>query len=168
MSRSLNKVQLIGNVGRDPEMRYLASGEAVTTFSLATNRRWRSQDGQAHEQTEWHSVVAWRRLAEQCGEYLTRGRHVYVEGRLQTRTWDDAATGQKRYRTEVHAREIYLSGRRSAPPPAAADDDVMVRPPSTPKLEEEALPRAPTAGRNGRAGGSPSSMELEATEEMPF
>ena len=118
MAGSLNKVQLIGNVGRDPEMRYLPAGEAVTTFSLATNRRWRGDDGQAHEQTEWHSVVAWRRLAEQCGEYLARGRQVYVEGRLQTRSWDDAATGQKRYRTEVVAERMVLLDSRGAGAPA--------------------------------------------------
>ena len=114
MAGSLNKVQLIGNVGRDPEMKYLAGGEALTTFSLATNRRWRGQDGQPHEQTEWHAVVAWRKLAEQCGEYLERGRQVYVEGRLQTRTWDDAATGQKRYRTEIVAEQLILLDSRAS------------------------------------------------------
>ena len=113
MAGSLNKVQLIGNVGRDPEMRYLQSREPVTTFSLATNRRWTGQDGQTHEQTEWHAVVAWRKLAEQCGEYLEKGRQVYVEGRLQTRTWDDAATGQKRYRTEIVAEQLVLLDSRS-------------------------------------------------------
>ncbi len=113
MAGSLNKVQLIGNVGRDPELRYLPAGEAVTTFCLATNRRWRGDDGQTHEQTEWHSVVAWRRLAEQCGEYLARGRQVYVEGRLQTRSWDDAASGQKRYRTEVVAERMVLLDSRA-------------------------------------------------------
>ena len=114
MAGSLNKVQLIGNVGRDPEMKYLAGGEAVTTFSLATNRRWRGQDGQVHEQTEWHAVVAWRKLAEQCGEYVEKGRQVYVEGRLQTRTWDDAASGQKRYRTEIVAEQLVLLDSRSS------------------------------------------------------
>jgi single-strand DNA-binding protein len=114
MAGSLNKVQLIGNVGRDPEMKYLASGEAMTTFSLATNRRWRGQDGQPHEQTEWHTVVAWRKLAEQCGEYVEKGRQVYVEGRLQTRTWDDAASGQKRYRTEIVAEQLVLLDSRSS------------------------------------------------------
>jgi single-strand DNA-binding protein len=114
MAGSVNKVQLIGNVGRDPEMRYLQGGEAVTTFSLATNRRWRGDDGQAHEQTEWHSVVAWRKLAEQCGEYLEKGRQVYVEGRLQTRSWDDQASGQKRYRTEVVAERMVLLDSRGA------------------------------------------------------
>jgi single-strand DNA-binding protein len=112
MAGSLNKVLLIGNVGRDPEMRYLQSGEPVTTFSVATNRRWTGGDGQPREETEWHNVVAWRKLAEQCNEYLNKGRKVYIEGRLQTRSWDDQATGQKRYRTEIVAdRMIMLDSR---------------------------------------------------------
>jgi single-strand DNA-binding protein len=123
MAGSVNKVQLIGNVGRDPELRYLPAGEAVTTFSLATNRRWRGDDGQAHEQTEWHSVVAWRTLAEQCGEYLARGRQVYVEGRLQTRSWDDAASGQKRYRTEVVAERMVLLDSRGDRAGATTNDN---------------------------------------------
>ncbi len=124
MAGSLNKVQLIGNVGRDPEMRYLQSGEPVTTFSLATNRRWTGQDGQPREETEWHNVVAWRRLAEQCNEYLTKGRKVYVEGRLQTRSWDDQATGQKKYRTEIVADRMLLLDARGdrAGAPRDADD----------------------------------------------
>jgi len=112
MAGSLNKVLLIGNVGRDPEMRYLQSGEPVTTFSVATNRRWTSGDGQPREETEWHNVVAWRKLAEQCNEYLNKGRKVYIEGRLQTRSWDDQASGQKRFRTEIVAdRMIMLDAR---------------------------------------------------------
>jgi single-strand DNA-binding protein len=112
MAGSLNKVLLIGNVGRDPEMRYLQSGEPVTTFSVATNRRWTGGDGQPREETEWHNVVAWRKLAEQCNEYLNKGRKVYIEGRLQTRSWDDQATGQKRFRTEIVAdRMIMLDSR---------------------------------------------------------
>ncbi len=112
MAGSLNKVLLIGNVGRDPEMRYLQSGEPVTTFSVATNRRWSGSDGQPREETEWHNVVAWRKLAEQCNEYLIKGRKVYIEGRLQTRSWDDQASGQKRFRTEIVAdRMIMLDSR---------------------------------------------------------
>jgi single-strand DNA-binding protein len=94
-------------------MRYLPSGEVVTTFSVATNRRWTGQDGAPREETEWHQVVAWRKLAEQCAEYLGKGRHVYVEGRLQTRTWDDAASGQKRSRTEVVADRMLLLDSRA-------------------------------------------------------
>jgi single-strand DNA-binding protein len=112
MAGSLNKVMLIGNVGRDPEMRYLQSGEPVTTFSVATNRRWTGQDGQPREETEWHNIVAWRKLAEQCNEYLSKGRKVYIEGRLQTRSWDDQATGQKRFRTEIVADRMDMLDSR--------------------------------------------------------
>jgi single-strand DNA-binding protein len=112
MAGSLNKVLLIGNVGRDPEMRYLQSGEPVTTFSVATNRRWTGSDGQPREETEWHNVVAWRKLAEQCNEYLNKGRKVYIEGRLQTRSWDDQATGQKRFRTEIVADRMLMLDSR--------------------------------------------------------
>jgi len=113
MAGSLNKVILIGNVGRDPEMRYLQSGEPVTTFSVATNRRWSGQDGQPREETEWHNVVAWRKLAEQCNEYLTKGRKVYIEGRLQTRSWEDRETpGKKNYRTEIVATTMMMLDQR--------------------------------------------------------
>lgn len=112
MAGSLNKVMLIGNVGRDPEMRYLQSGEPVTTFSVATNRRWTGSDGQQHEETEWHNVVAWRKLAEQCNEYLNKGRKVYIEGSLKTRSWDDQATGQKKYRTEIVAQSMVMLDQR--------------------------------------------------------
>jgi single-strand DNA-binding protein len=123
MAGSLNKVLLIGNVGRDPEMRYLQSGEPVTTFSLATNRRWTGADGQAREETEWHNVVAWRRLAEQCNEYLAKGRKVYIEGRLQTRSWDDQATGQKRFRTEIVADRMVLLDSRDQRARDGGDED---------------------------------------------
>lgn len=114
MAGSLNKVQLIGNVGRDPEMRYLQSGEPVTTFSVATNRRWTGQDNQPRDETEWHNIVAWRKLAEQCNEYLSKGRKVYIEGRLQTRSWDDQASGQKKYRTEIVADRMLMLDSRDA------------------------------------------------------
>ena len=112
MAGSLNKVLLIGNVGRDPEMRYLQSGEPVTTFSVATNRRWTGGDGQPREETEWHNVVAWRKLAEQCNEFLSKGRKVYIEGRLQTRSWDDKNSGEKRYKTEVVCENFQMLGGR--------------------------------------------------------
>jgi single-strand DNA-binding protein len=112
MAGSLNKVMLIGNVGRDPEMRYTQSGEPVTTFSIATNRRVRgTADGQFQDETEWHNIVAWGKLAEQCNEYLTKGRKVFVEGRLQTRSWD-GQDGQKRFRTEIVANTMLMLDQR--------------------------------------------------------
>lgn len=108
---SLNKVMIIGNLGADPEMRYTANGNAVTTFNVATNESWTDQQGERRERTEWFSVVTWNRLAETCAQYLTKGRSVYVEGRLQTRSWD-GQDGQKRYRTEVVAETVrFLGGR---------------------------------------------------------
>jgi single-strand DNA-binding protein len=97
----VNKVILIGNLGRDPEVRSTPSGQPVATFTLATSRRWRDKSGQKQEQTEWHTVVVWGKQAEIAGQYLTKGKQVYVEGRLQTRSWDDRNTGEKKYKTEV-------------------------------------------------------------------
>jgi len=108
MARSLNKVTLIGRLGKDPEMRYTASGTAVCTFTLATNRFRQGSDGTPQEDTDWHTVVTWDKLAETCNQFLTKGRLVYVEGALQTRSWDDAQSGQKRYKTEVVAREMII------------------------------------------------------------
>ena len=113
----LNKVMIIGNVGRDPEMRYTPGGQAVTTFSVAVSRRWNSPENELREETEWFNVVAWAKLAEQCNQLITKGRRVYIEGRLQTRSWDDKETGQKRYRTEVIANVMLLLDSR---PPGSA------------------------------------------------
>lgn len=107
MSRGLNKVMLIGNLGRDPEMRYTPTGKPVTSFSVATTRTWVTADGERHEATEWFNVVAWRELAEICHQHLSKGCRVYVEGRLQTRSWE-TANGQRHYRTEVVADEMIL------------------------------------------------------------
>jgi single-strand DNA-binding protein len=108
----VNKVILVGNLGRDPERRSTTSGQQVATFSVATSRRWRDRDGNKQEQTEWHTVVCWGRQAEVAGEYLKKGRQVYVEGRLQTRSWDDKQTGEKRYRTEVVCDNFQMLGQR--------------------------------------------------------
>ena len=97
----VNKVILIGNLGRDPEVRSTPSGQPVATFTLATNRKWKDKNGQRQEQTEWHQIVCWGRQAEVAGQYLTKGKQIYVEGRLQTRSWDDRNTGEKKYKTEV-------------------------------------------------------------------
>lgn len=109
----LNKVILIGNLGRDPEIRTTQSGQTVANFSVATTRRWRDRDGNRQEDTEWHYIVCWGRQAEVAGQYLTRGRLVSVEGRLQTRSWDDQQSGQKRYRTEVICDNFQMLGGRA-------------------------------------------------------
>ena len=106
----VNKVILVGNLGSDPEMRQTQKGQSVANFNLATTRTW-TKDGEKREETEWHRVIAWDRLAEICGEYLKKGSSVYIEGRLQTRAWEDDA-GVKRYTTEVVAFEMQMLGRK--------------------------------------------------------
>ncbi len=111
MSRGLNKVMIIGHLGRDPEMRYTPSGKPVTTFSVAVSRSWNSGDGERHTETEWFNIVAWGNLAETCKQYLTKGQQVYIEGRLQTRRWDDKE-GVKHSSVEVVANEMMMLGER--------------------------------------------------------
>lgn len=111
MSRGLNKVMIIGHLGRDPEMRYTPSGRPVTTFTMAVSRSWNTVDGERHSETEWFNVVAWGNLAEICKQYLNKGQQVYIEGRLQTRRWEDKE-GNKRTSIEVVANEMMMLGDR--------------------------------------------------------
>lgn len=111
MGRGLNKVMIIGYLGRDPEMRYTPSGRPVTSFSVATSRSWTSSEGERREETEWFNVVAWGNLAEICKAHLSKNQQVYVEGRLQTRGWEDE-DGKKHFRTELVANEMILLGDR--------------------------------------------------------
>ncbi len=110
---SVNKVILIGNLGRDPELRFVQSGQAVANFTLATNDRWTDREGKPQERTEWHRIVVWGKQAENCANYLSKGRPVYIEGRLQTREWEDKE-GQKRQTTEVVAQIVQFLGSRDA------------------------------------------------------
>ena len=111
---SVNKVILVGRLGQNPEVRYTPSGAAVANFSVATNENWTDKQGQKQERTEWHRVVVWGKLAELCNQYLSKGRQVYLEGRLQTREWEDK-TGVKKYTTEVHAQTVqFLGGQAGA------------------------------------------------------
>ncbi len=139
---SLNKVLLIGNVGRDPEMRYTANGTAQTSFSVAVNRNWRDSSGEWKEETEWFNIVTWRELAERLAQSVTKGKQVYVEGRVQTRTWDDDQ-GVKHYRTEIIAQDIKLLGPHDASSSELAG----------------AAPRA--------AAASPAGGDIEA-DDLPF
>jgi len=110
--KSLNRVTLIGNLGKDPEVKYTPSGTPVAKLTLATNERYKDKAGEWQDRTEWHNVVLWQRLAEIAGEYLKKGSKVYIEGRLQTRSWDDKTSGQKKYMTEVVANDLILLGGR--------------------------------------------------------
>jgi len=140
MANGLNKAILIGNLGRDPEVRYTPSGVAVANFTIATSENWTNKEGQKETRTEWHRIVAFGKLAEICGEYLSKGRQVYIEGRIQTRDWEDKE-GIKRYTTEIVANQMLMlggrdmgdSGRSQDPPtsefpgspgPGPEDDDI--------------------------------------------
>ncbi|WP_322487454.1 single-stranded DNA-binding protein [Chloroflexus sp.] len=137
MARDLNKVLIIGRLGADPELRYTAAGTPVAAFRVAASRQWRDPNGNLHDETEWFNIVAWNRLAEICHQYLSRGARVYIEGRLQTRTWEDPQTGQSRSRVEVVAQDMILLEQRESraddspsrpprrePPPDIGDDDI--------------------------------------------
>ena len=112
MPRSVNKVILVGNVGKDPEVKYSPSGTPIAKFSLATNEKFKDRGGEWQERVEWHNIVAWQRLAEIVGEFVTTGSKVYIEGKLQTSSWEDRQSGQTKYRTEIVARDLVLLGSR--------------------------------------------------------
>jgi single-strand DNA-binding protein len=109
---SVNKVILVGRLGRDPEVRSTPSGQTVAKFSLATDEKFTDKSGQRQERTEWHNIVAWGRLGEICGQYLKKGKLVYIEGSIRTESWDDKESGQKKYRTEINAREMKMLDKR--------------------------------------------------------
>jgi single-strand DNA-binding protein len=131
--RGVNKVILIGNLGRDPELRYLPSGQAVAKFTLATGMRWKDKTGQLQERTDWHNIVAFGRQGEVCNEYLKKGSPIYVEGRIQTRSWEDK-DGNKKYMTEIIAQSVNMLGRKGEP-----EEEVPEEVAET-KTEDEDLP----------------------------
>ena len=135
----VNKVILVGNLGKDPELRYTPSGQAVATFSLATNRRWKDKDGQAQDQTEWHNIVTWGRQAEVSKEYLKKGSPVYIEGRIQYRTYNDR-DGNKRYITEIVAQSLQMLGRKVSEGGAEAPEAPEAMNADVPPAGEEDIP----------------------------
>jgi len=134
---SLNKVMIIGNLGSEPEMRFTPSGRPVTSFRVATNRVYTTPEGERKEETEWFTVVAWSKLAEQCNQFLTKGRLVYAEGRLRTHTWE-SQDGQKHYRTEIIANRVTFLDRQAAAPPEGKVDEEGGE--DTGELEPEDIP----------------------------
>ena len=134
---------LIGNLGKDPELRYTTSGKAVANFSLATSDSWKDADGNAQERTEWHNIVAWQKLAEICGEWLKKGEKVYIEGRIQNRSYDDKNTGQKRYISEVVAENMIMlggGGARNAAADNSGGSQAAAAEPSAPASSDADLP----------------------------
>ncbi len=144
----VNKVILVGNLGADPEIRYTPSGTAVANFRMATSENWNNKEGQKETRTEWHRVVTFGKLAEICGEYLNKGKQIYIEGKIQTRQWDDKE-GNKRYTTEIVANQMQMLGRVG---------------------ETGSVPAgAPAQASNSDGGGPPSTEEETSTfDDIPF
>ena len=138
MSRGLNKVMVIGHLGKDPEMRYTPSGRPVTTFSVAVSRSWNTADGERRSETEWFNIVAWGNLAEICKQYLYKGQQVYIEGRLQTRRWEDKE-GQKHTSVEVVANEMMMLGDRRDNS-GQSQEETQGDEPSEPVADEDEFP----------------------------
>jgi single-strand DNA-binding protein len=158
--RSLNKVMLIGNLGTDPELRHIPNGQAVASFSLATNETWGGKDGNPpQERTEWHKIVVWGRTAEICNEYLRKGRQVYIEGRIQTRQWQDQQ-GNKRFTTEIVANSVMMLGGRGEGGGAGAPQGAAGR---------GSRPGTPDQGPEPTEVGEPAGGDfIEEDNDLPF
>lgn len=161
---SVNKVILVGNLGRDPEVRYMPNGEAVCNFSIATTDSWKDKAGQKQERTEWHNIVMYRKLAEIAGEYLKKGRPVYVEGRLQTRKWQ-TKEGQDRYTTEIIADQMQMLGGRDSGGSNASYDDMNQDQDMGASPARQSAPAAQGAKPAAPAGAS--SFD-EFDDDIPF
>jgi len=154
MARGVNKVILLGNLGKDPELSYLPSGQSVAKFSLATSRKYKDKSGELKDETEWHNIVAWGKLGELCHQYIKKGQSVFVEGRIQTRSWDDKQTGQKKYRTEIVAENVQFGPRPFREGTAGQAQGQ----PESPKEKEEVLETVQY----------PADEEEIKPEEIPF
>lgn len=160
---SLNKVMLIGNLGKDPEVRAIPSGAKVANFSIATTESYTDKNGQKVEKTEWHNIVMWRGLAEIAEKYLRKGSQVYIEGRLQTRSWDDQ-NGQKRYTTEIVADQMVMLGR----PANRSEGGEGGYPRSEPAMNSRSSGGSYGGGQGGGGYSAPSSLPPQAEDDLPF
>lgn len=176
MAFSLNRAQVVGNLTRDPEMRYTPNGQAVCNFGVATNRRWRDKDGNQQEQTEFHNIVAWGKLAEFSSQFLHKGNKVYVEGRLQTRSWE-GQDGQKRNRTEI-VMENFITLTPKGAPATATDtgsvplDTEIEEFPSSAKATPSGTQGKPEKKKSSKKGKEEKTEEAESDDinldEIPF
>jgi single-strand DNA-binding protein len=144
---SVNKVILVGRLGKDPEIRSTPSGTSVAKFSIATDDRYTDKSGEKQERTEWHNIVAWGKLAEICGQYLRKGKLVYIEGALRTDSWDDKETGQKKYRTEIVANQMQMLDRKG---------------------DENGGASSGGGYAGARKGGTATATQVEEDDEVPF
>ena len=158
---SVNKVILVGNLGRDPEVRYSPDGAAICNVSIATTSSWKDKaSGERRDETEWHRVVFYNRLAEIAGEYLRKGRSVYVEGRLKTRKWQDKETGADRYSTEIVADQMQMLGGRGDAADAPGDSSGFSQAPAPRRQAQQPRPAAPAA--------APASNLSDMDDDIPF
>jgi single-strand DNA-binding protein len=166
---SLNKATLIGNLGKDPEVRAIPSGAKVANFSIATTESYTGKDGNKVDKTEWHNIVMWRGLAEVAEKYLRKGSQVYIEGRLQTRSWDDQ-NGQKRYTTEIVADNMVMLGRPTGGAGGAPREggDSYSQQREAPAMPSRSSGGAPGYGGGGGGYSAPSSMPPQAEDDLPF
>ncbi|MGK5092294.1 single-stranded DNA-binding protein [Deltaproteobacteria bacterium TL4] len=166
---SLNKVMLIGNLGKDPEIRYTQSGNAVANFSIATTDIWKDKQGQRQEKTEWHTVVAWDRLADLAQSYLKKGKQVYIEGSLQTRSWEDQQ-GQKRYTTEIIAKTIQFLGVKEGPGSGYENQGYTAPAPQNPPQQQGVPTRQPSAPQYQTPPGDDNSTPDDEyiKDDIPF
>ena len=158
---SLNKVLLIGNVGKEPDIRHLEGGSSVATITLATNERFKDRNGESKEVTEWHTIIAWGQLADLARNYIHKGTQIFVEGAIRTRTWDDQS-GNKHYATEIRATTIQLLGRREGPAPI--DHGYYSAAPAAPA----AAPVAAPAPAQTTPFVSSADLSDEGTDDLPF
>ena len=163
MAKSVNKVILIGNLGKDPEVKYTPQGTAVAKFSLATNERFKDKQGEWQDRTEWHNITCWARLAEIAGEYLKKGRTVYIEGSLRTDSWDDKQTGQKKSRLGVVAETVQFLGSPTGAAPAGGDGGAPPSRPARPAPAPTAPAPAPAPAPEPVEGDGPPE-----SDDVPF
>jgi single-strand DNA-binding protein len=165
MAKGLNKVMLIGHLGNDPERRETASGQTVVNFTVATSESFKDSTGNIQERTEWHRIVVWGRLADICSQYLKKGRQVYIEGRIQTRSWDDSKTGEKKYTTEIVCSEMQMlgAGRDSGGGMGEQSGQGQERPPYSKPAPRQETP----SGDFGPKPASGSMTEIEK-DDLPF
>jgi single-strand DNA-binding protein len=164
MAKGLNKVMLIGHLGNDPERRETASGQTVVNFTVATSEGFKDSSGNLQERTEWHRIVVWGKLADICSQYLKKGRQVYIEGRLQTRSWDDSKTGEKKYTTEIVCSDMQMlgSGKDSGGGMGEQSYGVQERPTFSKPARQE-----PASGDFGERPSTGSVQEIEK-DDLPF
>ena len=168
MARGINKVIIVGNLGQDPELRYTGSGTAVCNLRLATNESYKDASGEWVDRTEWHSVVAWARLAEICNEYLKKGSQVYIEGSLQTRNYDDK-DGITRYTTEIKAREMMMLGGREGGGSFGGSGGGGARQAAPAGAGMASAPAAASSNGNGNGSeGGEGGMTFQPDDELPF